>query len=70
MPRLGIVMIGGLLAYFMLTPHRRLTCWASQLPGGHGEQKPATPAAAAAVGRSAGLRWPAGAAGLVRCRPS
>ena len=59
MPRLGIVMIAALLAYFMLTPHLSHLLGV-QLPGGHGEQETAGHSSAAALW---GIRLVCGVAG-------
>lgn len=59
LPRLGIVMIAALLAYFMLTPHLAHLAGV-QLPGAHGEEAPAGHTSAAALW---GIRLVCGAAG-------
>ena len=59
MPRLGIVLIIALLAYFMLTPHLAHLLGV-QLPGAHGEEASAGHSSAAALW---GVRLVCGAAG-------
>ena len=59
LPRLGVVMIAALLAYFMLTPHLAHLLGV-QLPGAHGEQAAAGHSSAAALW---GIRLVCAAAG-------